>query len=135
MAGRIRGGQRAGCLHPERHPCPGWPTLPPASQTTAYERIGALIGGSIANGVFDFMANVRASAHMGAAASGEDELIYILNRSAAPRLIVPTWRRAEILRDTGRLQLAGTVTLTGAMFATVVVAGTDLWSRRTIETQ
>ena len=64
-----------------------------------------------------------------------DELIYVLNRSAAPRLIVPTWRRAEILRDTGRLQLAGTVTLTGAMFATVIVAGTDLWSRRTIETQ
>ena len=106
-----------------------------ASQTTAYERIGALIGGSIADGVFNFMANVRASAHMGAAASGEDELIYILNRSAAARLIVPTWRRAEILRDTGRLQLAGTVTLTGAMFATVIVAGTDLWSRRTIETQ
>ena len=106
-----------------------------SSQTTAYERIGALIGGSIADGVFNFMANVRASAHMAAAASGEDELIYILNRSAAPRLIVPTWRRAEVLRDTGRLQLAGTVTLTGAMFATVIVAGSDLWSRRTIETQ
>ena len=53
---------------------------------------------------------------------------------SAPRLIVPTWRRAEILRDTGRLQLRGEVTLTGALYADVIVAATDMHDYISVDT-
>ena len=42
------------------------------------------------------------------------------------RLIVPVWRRGQLLRDTGRLQLEGTVTITGVMYADVIVVNGNL---------
>ena len=42
------------------------------------------------------------------------------------RLIVPVWRRAQLLRDTGRLQLAGGVTFTGVMFGKPIIVNSDL---------
>ena len=42
------------------------------------------------------------------------------------RLIVPVWRRGQLLRDTGRLQLQGAVTITGVMYADVIVVNSDL---------
>ena len=42
------------------------------------------------------------------------------------RLIVPVWRRGQLLRDTGRLQLSGTVTITGVMYADVIVVNGNL---------
>ena len=43
-----------------------------------------------------------------------------------PRLIVPVWRRGQLLRDTGRLQLSGAVTITGVMYADAIVVNSDL---------
>ena len=37
------------------------------------------------------------------------------------RLIVPVWRRGQLLRDTGRLQLSGAVTITGVMYADAII--------------
>ena len=42
------------------------------------------------------------------------------------RLIVPVWRRGQLLRDTGRLQLQGAVTITGVMYADVIVVNGNL---------
>ena len=42
------------------------------------------------------------------------------------RLICPVWRRGQLLRDTGRLQLQGTVTITGVMYADVIIVNSDL---------
>ena len=40
-------------------------------------------------------------------------------------LIAPVWRRAELLRDTGRLAAKDQITISGAMYADVIVASTD----------
>ena len=42
------------------------------------------------------------------------------------RLIVPVWRRGQLLRDTGRLQLSGAVTITGVMYADAIIVNSDL---------
>ena len=70
----------------------------------------------------------RASSHIAVAAS--DNQAGIVYRTGAPsslkRLIAPIWRRGELLRDRSRLQLQGTVTLTGVMHADVILVAQDL---------
>ena len=97
-----------------------------SSQTTAFARLGALLAAVDLDALFEVLTNVRASAHMPAASGGEDNIIAIKTGAAPPRLIVPTWRRGEFYRDTGRLQLQGTITVTGAMYADVILAATDI---------
>ena len=53
-------------------------------------------------------------------------IAYRTGAGALQRLIVPVWRRGQLLRDTGRLQLAGTITITGVMYADVIVVNSDL---------
>ena len=62
----------------------------------------------------------RASAHL-------ENLYGLAYRTGSNirRLLVPVWRRGTLLRDTGRLQLAGTVTLTGVMYADVILVNVD----------
>ena len=85
------------------------------SQTTFYERLTGLLAGNINDGVFSIIANVRASAHMAAAAGGHDEAFFVRMGPSQPRLIVPVWRRGRLERDRGRLQLQDAITLTGVM--------------------
>ena len=106
-----------------------------SSQTTAFSRIGALLAAVTVDAHFSYLASIRASAHMTAASGGEDNIIAVKTGAAPPRLIVPVWRRGQLLRDTGRLQLAGTVTLTGVMFADVILANADLHTQLRVETQ
>lgn len=105
------------------------------SQTTAYARIGALIAGASLDAVFNLLAGIRASGHMAAAASDQDKIITIKTGPAPPRLIVPVWRRGTLLRDTGRLQLSGQITLTGVMYADVILVNADLHNEFTVDTQ
>ena len=105
------------------------------NQTTAYARIGALFATDMPDGMFNILANIRASAHFAAASGGEDHIIIAGTRGNRPRLIVPVWRRGEILRDRGRLQLRDVVTLTGVMYADAIVAATDTHFERSVETQ
>ena len=105
------------------------------SQTTAFERIGALLAASTIDAVFAWLASIRASAHMGAAAGGEDDIIVVKTGPAPTRLVVPVWRRGTLLRDTGRLQLEGAITLTGVMYADVILAKTDIHTLLEVETQ
>ena len=105
-------------------------------QTTFYQVVAGFIGAASNEGAFDYLASeVRASANLAVAASGADAAILVKLGMAAPRLIVPTWRRAEILRDTGRLQLQGAVTLTGAIYADVILAATDMHNHIAVDTQ
>ena len=53
-------------------------------------------------------------------------IAYRTGAGALQRLIVPVWRRGQLLRDTGRLQLSGTVTITGVMYADVIVVNGNL---------
>ena len=53
-------------------------------------------------------------------------IAYRTGAGALQRLIVPVWRRGQLLRDTGRLQLEGTITITGVMYADVIVVNSDL---------
>ena len=105
------------------------------SQTTAFSRLGVLLSAVDLDALFEVLANVRASAHMPAASGGEDNIIAIKTGAAPPRLIVPTWRRGEFYRDTGRLQLQGTITVTGAMYADVILAANDIHTQLRVETQ
>ena len=89
------------------------------SQTTFYSVLASLFAGNINDGVFAILANMRASAHMAAAAGGKDNAIYVRTGPAPPRLIVPVWRRARLERDTARLQLQDAITITGVMYADV----------------
>ena len=107
----------------------------PSTQTTAFARIGALLSAATIDAVFTWMANIRASGHMTAASGGEDNIIAIKTGASPPRLIVPVWRRGTMLRDTGRLQLAGTITLTGVMYADVILVNSDLHTQLRVETQ
>ena len=106
-----------------------------SSDTSLYAKAISFIGAADNSGAFDFFANLRASAYLSDPAAAQGRAILIKLAPSAPRLIVPTWRRAEILRDTGRLQLQGAVTLTGALYADVIVAATDMHDRIHVETQ
>ena len=70
----------------------------------------------------------RASANMpdhGTANHGHG-IAYRTGAGNLQRLIVPVWRRGQLLRDTGRLQLSGAVTITGVMYADVIVVNGNL---------
>ena len=70
----------------------------------------------------------RSSANMpdhGTANHGHG-IAYRTGAGSLQRLICPVWRRGQLLRDTGRLQLQGTVTITGVMYADVIVVNSDL---------
>ena len=62
---------------------------------------------------------------MAAAATDDDEAFFIRMGPSQPRLIVPVWRRGQLLRDAGRLQLQHAITLTGVMYADVIVVNSD----------
>ena len=106
-----------------------------ASQTTAFERIGALLSAATIDAVFTWMANIRASAHMPNASGGEDNIIAIKTGSAATRLIVPVWRRGTLLRDVATQQLKGNIVITGVMYADVIVVNEDIHTQLRVETQ
>ena len=53
-------------------------------------------------------------------------IAYRTGAGSLPRLIAPVWRRGQLLRDTGRLQLSGAVTITGVMYADVIIVNSDL---------
>ncbi len=72
----------------------------------------------------------RASSHL----AGNTAIGYRTGAGNLPRLIVPVWRRGTLLRDTGRLQLQGTVTLTAVMYADVIVVNADLHKKFTFAT-
>ena len=70
----------------------------------------------------------RSSANMpdhGTANHGHG-IAYRTGAGSLPRLIVPVWRRGQLLRDTGRLQLSGAVTITGVMYADAIIVNSDL---------
>ena len=104
-------------------------------QTTAFEAIGAFMSAATIDAVFTYLAGIRASAHFPVATSDNDHILTVKTGTAPPRLIVPVWRRGQLLRDTGRLQLSGDVTLTGVMYADVIIAATDLHDDLFVKTQ
>ena len=112
-------------------------TVAVSAQTSFYAKAASFIGSADNGGAFNFLTgpNFRGSAHMATAAGGLGKAILIKLAPSAPRLIVPTWRRAEILRDTGRLQLQGSVTLTGAIYADVILVATDMHDYISVDTQ
>ena len=68
----------------------------------------------------------RVSSHIAAEASTKQAMIlYRTGGPAVPRFIIPVWRRASLLRDTGRLQLLGQITLTGVGQIDVVLVNSD----------
>ena len=113
-------------------------TVPEASMSNAtYSTMMALASVSTVPGMFDLFRSdrFRGSAHINATSSTDRQsAIAIRTGAAPPRLIVPVWRRGEILRDTGRLQLQGAITITGALYADVIVAATDVHQLHTIDT-
>ena len=72
-------------------------------------------------------ARFRGSPHFasGNGANNHQSAIAVRTGPGPATLIVPVWRRAELLRDTGRLQTSGQITLTGAMYADVILASQD----------
>ena len=78
-----------------------------------------------------FHSTVRGSAHIPIAASGNQNVLFYGMRGPS-RLMVPIWRRGQLLRDTGRLQLNNEVTLTGVMYADVILVNSDPYRRGTI---
>ena len=99
-----------------------------ANGTNTYRFVSAL---SIANigHFFNMMPHdrFRASPHFAATngtASHQNGIAY-RTAASAPRLIAPVWRRGQLLRDTGRLQLQSEITLTGVMFADVILVNSD----------
>ena len=113
-------------------------TVPEAAMSNdVYSTMMALASVSTVPGMFDLYRSerFRGSAHINAASSTDRQsAIAIKNGPAPPRLIVPVWRRGEILRDTGRLQLRGEITLTGALYADVILASDDIHQLHTIDT-
>ena len=113
-------------------------TVPEAAMANdVYSTLIRLASVSTVPGMFDMFRGdrFRGSAHIIATTTGDRQpAIAIRNGPAPPRLIVPVWRRAEILRDTGRLQLQGSITLTGALYADVIIAGTDVHQLHNIDT-
>ena len=78
-----------------------------------------------------FHATVRGSAHIPVAMAGNQDVLFYGMRGPA-RLMVPIWRRGQLLRDTGRLQLNNEVTLTGVMYADVILVNSDPYVRGAI---
>ena len=113
-------------------------TVPEAAMANAtYSTMMALASVSTVPGMFDLFRSdrFRGSAHINATSSTDRQsALAVRTGPAPPRLIVPVWRRGEIMRDTGRLQLRGEITLTGAMYADVIVAATDVHQLHTIDT-
>ena len=113
-------------------------TVPEAAMANAtYSTMMALASVSTVPGMFDLFRSdrFRGSAHINATSSTDRQsALAVRTGPAPPRLIVPVWRRGEILRDTGRLQLRGEITLTGALYADVIVAATDVHQLHTIDT-
>ena len=105
------------------------------NQTSFYEKAISFIGAADNSGAFNFFANIRASAHMAAPSGGLGTAILVGMAPSPPRLIVPVWRRAQLLRDAGRLQLQHAITLTGVMYADVILAATDLHDHISVDTQ
>ena len=98
------------------------------SQPATYAMVSALTIANIGH-FFNLMPHdrFRGSSHIAATASkNQAGIAYRTGMPGSRRLLAPVWRRAEILRDTGRLQTSGQVTLTAAMYADVIIANTDL---------
>ena len=106
-----------------------------ASQTTAFSRIGALMAAVTLDGLWEWMTRIRASAHMVVASGGEDNIIAVKTGPSPSRLIVPVWRRANLKRDSGRLQLTDADTITGTMYVDVISVNDDLHTQLRVETQ
>ena len=106
-----------------------------ASQTTAFARIGALMAAVTLDGLWEWMTRIRASAHMVVASGGEDNIIAVKTGPSPSRLIVPVWRRANLKRDSGRLQLTDADTITGTMYVDVISVNDDLHTQLRVETQ
>ena len=106
-----------------------------SGQTTFYSAIAAFVAGNINDGAFNILANARASAHMASASGNHDEAFFIRMGPSQPRLIVPVWRRGQLLRDTSRLQLQHATTLTGVMYADVIRVNADQHFYVTAQTQ
>ena len=103
-----------------------------------YQVAMGFLGSAANQGAFDRLAgpNCRGSNHL-PATTGADKgrMLVIRNGAGSPnRLIAPVWRRAMILRDSGRLQLQGADTLTGVIYMDVILAGTDMHRNLSIET-
>ena len=80
---------------------------------------------------------VRATRHIAAPDATDKRQAGVAYRTGKPgarRLICPVWRRAEMLRDTGRLQLKRQTTLTVVMYADVIVANSDLHQQLNFKT-
>ena len=77
---------------------------------------------------------LRGSAHIPAVASQNQEVIFTKIGAGINlrRLIVPIWRRGQLLRDTGGGQLAGRIRYTVAMFAAVELTATDQHRRGSV---
>ena len=107
-----------------------------ASQTSAASHIGALMSAATIDGVFDWFRRIRLSGNMPNPSGGEDNIIaYKASGGNPTRLIAPVWRRGNLLRDTGRLQLQGEITLTGVMYCDVILVNSDLHTQLRVETQ
>ena len=106
-----------------------------SGQTTAFAHIGALIAATTIDAVFNWMASIRASAHMIVASGGEDNIIAIKTGASPTRLIVPVWRRGTLLRDPNSKQTSGNIVLTGVMYADVILVNSDLHTQLRVETQ
>lgn len=92
---------------------------------------GGTVLGSIPPGV------VRSSQHiapLNGSNNRQDGLFYNGGPNGPSGLICPIWRGAQLLRDESRLQLDGQITLTGAMYADVIIASTDAYRRGVITT-
>ena len=64
---------------------------------------------------------IRGSAHLPATSSSDGRVLFY-GSAGGGGVYAPVWRRGNLLRDTGRLQRSGQVTLTGVAYANVVVA-------------
>ena len=106
-----------------------------SGQTTAFSLIGTFLAATTIDAVFNWFANIRASAHMPAASGGEDNIIAVKTGASPPRLIVPVWRRGTLLRDQTTKQTAGNIVLTGVMYADVILVNSDLHTQLRVETQ
>lgn len=95
-----------------------------------------VVGGTITNvGTgFDILPHdrVRGSAHLPVGASDEGPAMFY-GTAGGGGVYAPVWRRGNLLRDTGRLQLRGQVTLTGVAYTNVVVADTTPYAYHKVE--
>lgn len=74
---------------------------------------------------------IRGSAHL-PAASGDNGTVLFYGMAGGGGVYAPVWRRGQLLRDTGRLQREGQVTITGVAYTNVVVADSTPYRRGSI---